>query len=352
MSLASYLAAAPKAELHVHFQGSILPQTLLALARRNRIELPSDTEEGLRRWFIYRDFNHFAGIYDLICTCLRTVDDYELVAYEIGANLARQNVRYAEVTFTAGEHERATLRGVDFLAGLSRGRVRARQDFGVELNWVFDIVRSHPPPTHADFVTRSAIDGRAEGVVALGLGGPEIGFPPEPFARWFEQARTAGLHSAPHAGETVGPASVWGALRALGAERIGHGVRSIEDPALVRHLAETGVPLELNPTSNVRLGVYPSLADHPLRRLHEAGVTITVSSDDPPLFNTTVTEEVQLLATAFDYDVDAIDEILLNSVRHAFLPEPSRRALEAEFRAELTALKAAHLTADTTSLPA
>jgi aminodeoxyfutalosine deaminase len=184
----------------------------------------------------------------------------------------------------------------------------------------------------------------AEGVVALGLGGEESGYPPEPFASWFERARAAGLHSVPHAGEIVGPESVWGAIRALGAERIGHGVRSIEDPKLVEFLAERQIPLEVSPTSNLRLGVCADLSEHPLPRLHAAGVPLTVNSDDPPLFNTTLGDEIVLLHDVFDFDLATVDELLLNGVRHSFLPPDRKRALEATFRAELDALKAVHLT--------
>jgi hypothetical protein len=150
-------------------------------------------------------------------------------------------------------------------------------------------------------------------------------------------------HSAPHAGETVGPASVWGALQALGAERIGHGVRAIEDPALVAYLAERQIALEVNPTSNLRLGVFPGLAEHPLPRLHAAGIPIVVGSDDPPLFNTTLEREVGLLADPFGFDVETIDEILLNGARHSFLPSDRKQALVASFQAELEALKPVHL---------
>jgi aminodeoxyfutalosine deaminase len=350
MSLLSYLRAAPKAELHVHLEGSIRPATLLELARRNGVTLPADDVAGLREWFRFRDFRHFVEVYVAISRCLRTAADYELITYELGAELARQHVRYAEVTFSPSTHE--LVLGVPhetYFPGLTAGRERVRRDFGVELAWVFDIVRATPVLTaFADYVTRVAIEGRRDGVVALGLGGLEAGNPPEPFAPWFNRARAAGLHSVPHAGEIAGPESVWGALRVLGAERIGHGVRAGEDPALVARLAATGIPLEVCPTSNVRLGIYPSLAAHPLRRLHDSGVRLTVNSDDPPLFNTTLEDEVATLATAFGFtaaEVGAVDEILVGGVRHSFLPPERRAALEAELRAELDRLKPLHLTA-------
>ncbi len=349
MSLGSYLCSAPKAELHVHLEGSIRPATLLELARRNNVPLPAATEEGLRRLFAFRNFDHFIEMYVICAKCLRTTEDYELVTYEFGAEMARQHVRYAEVTFSPSENWGCGVPQEVWWPGLIRGRERARADFDAEINWVFGIIRSwtdasRTVPT-ADYTTSVAIEGMADGVVALGLGGSEVGSPPEPFAPWFARARAAGLHSDPHAGEHGGPESVWGALRALGAERIGHGVRAIEDPTLVEHLATHRIPLEVNPTSNVCLGVYPDLAAHPLRRLHDAGVIITVNADDPALFNTTLNDEVALLANPFDLPVSAIDAILLNGVQHCFLPPEQRRAMKAAFVAELDVLKGVHLTA-------
>lgn len=345
--LQSYLRAAPKAELHVHLEGSIQPATLLMLAQRNGITLPAGDVEGLRRWFTFRDFPHFIDVYVAITRCLKSSDDYELIAYEHGAEMARQHVRYAEVTFSPSTHD---FLGVPFdvaFGGLTRGRARAHADFGVEINWVFDIVRNIDADGrrdhYADYTTRVAIEGMADGVVALGLGGMEAGYPAEAFARWFEIARSAGLHSDPHAGELSGPESVWGAIRALGAERIGHGVRAIEDPALVAYLAEHQIALEVNPTSNLRLGIYPDLAAHPLRRLRDAGVIVTINSDDPPLFNTTLNDEVALLPDAFGIDLATADEILLDAVRHSFLPAERKQTLEAAFRAEMAALRAQHL---------
>ncbi len=295
--------------------------------------------EGLREWFVFRDRAHFVEIYVAISRCLKHAEDYELIAYEFGAEMARQNVRYAEVTFSPSTHE-FTL-GVPwetYFSGLTRGRRRAEAQFGVQMRWVFDIVRE---ATHAEYVTRVAIEGMAEGVVALGVVGLYVDSPPEAFAPWFERARDSGLHATPHAGEAAGAESVWGALRVLDAERIGHGVRAIEDPALVAYLAEHRIPLEVCPTSNVRLGVFPSIDAHPLRRLHDAGVPVTINSDDPPLFNTTLDAEVALLPTVFGLDRSAVDEILLNGVRFSFLPPEQKAALEAEFRAELATLRGA-----------
>jgi aminodeoxyfutalosine deaminase len=342
--LECYIEAVPKAELHVHLEGSIQPATLLKLAQQNNVELPAQTVEDLQNWFTFRDFDHFIEIYFEISRCLKTSDDYELIAYEFGAQMARQNIRYAEVTFSPSTHQYSLGIPFDvFFSGLTKGRLRAQKDFGVEIRWVFDIVRDIPElllnHRRAEYTLAVAEEGMHDGVVALGLGGGEVGNPPERYAEWFEKALERGLHSVPHAGETVGPESVWGAIRVLHAERLGHGVRSIEDPELVDYLSERRIPVEICPTSNIRLGVYPDLAVHPLHRLYDAGVPVTINSDDPPLFNTTLTAEVKLLLAPFNFDINSINQILLNGVRFSFLPVKEKQALEALFRTEMTRLQ-------------
>lgn len=341
MSLYDYIAAVPKADLHVHLEGSIQPSTLLMLAQRHRVDLPADTEEGLRNWYRFRDFHHFIEVYVAITKCLRTVEDFELIVNEFGADMARQNIRYAEVTFSPSTH--LWINGVDqdvWFTGLTNGRRRVKESFGCEINWVFDLVRNdYPERERFDYTTDVAIEGMDDGVVALGLGGMEEGYPPAPFVPWFDRARSAGLHSAPHAGEHAGPDSIRSAIEDLGAERIGHGVRAIEDPELVEYLAAHRIPLEISPTSNISLGLYPDAASHPLKVLHEAGVTVTVNSDDPPLFNTTLTDEACLLADPWGFSMDTIDEILLNGIRFSFLPDVRKESMETEFRNEMRVLR-------------
>jgi adenosine deaminase len=217
----------------------------------------------------------------------------------------------------------------------------------VELNWLFNIVRQWkdggPLAEFADHTVAVTIEGQEIGVVGIGLAGAEAGAPPEAFAPWFERALAAGLHSAPHAGEHAGPESVWGAIRALHAERIGHGVRAIEDPALVTYLAEHKIPLDVCPLSNVRLGVAPSLEAHPLPRLLAAGVTLTMNSDDPSLFNTSLSEDYATLVEPFGLSVAQIDEIVLNGFRSSFLPADRKAALVSEAQQRLAELKRAHL---------
>jgi len=343
MSLEQYLQAAPKAELHIHLEGSIQPATVIAIARRNKIPLPVDNAEELRQRFTYRDFDHFIESFMLVTRCLKTREDYEQIVYELGATMAQQNIRYAEVTVTPSTHHLLGVPHEIYFSGMQSGRARARAAFNVEINWIFNIVRQWVDTARtwpmADYVTNVAIEGKDDGVVALGLAGAEAVAPPEPFAPWFERALSAGLHSAPHAGETAGAASIWGAISALGAERIAHGVRAVEYPTLVHYLVQHHIPLDITPTSNICLGVYPSYAAHPLPQLHAAGVTITISTDDPPFFNTTLNNEVTLLATQFNLDIPAIDEIILNGIRSSFLPPQRRQQMEATFHSTLATLK-------------
>ena len=314
-------AGPPRAELHVHMFASIPPAVMRELARRNRVDLPASLAAGIRPDFRYRDFDHFSELLAALRPLTRDAGDVELLTYEFGADLARQGVRYVETMVTAMGAARRGLTPEAMLDAMNRGRARARADHGLEMRWIVDVNRSLPEAERAywaDQALELAIGGRDAGVVAFGLSGPEPGNPPEPFAPWFERARAAGLHSVPHAGELAGPESVWGAVRALHAERIAHGVRAVEDPALVAHLAERRIALDVCPTSNVCLGVVPSLAAHPLRRLHESGVPVTVNSDCPPMFGSTLTDEVALLHGPLGLDAAAAREIVANGARFGF----------------------------------
>lgn len=340
MNLLEFARRLPKAELHVHLEGSIQPQTLLKLAQRNGSVLPVQNEVDLQSFYQFRDFGHFIRVYSTVTRCLRTADDYRLIAYEFGRECARQNICYAEATFSVYSNMYYTgLPWQEIVAGLNAGRQQARAEWGVEWGWIFDIVRDVPETQQA--VLDIALAAREEGVVALGLGGSEAKFPPELFCAAFDQAYAAGLASIPHAGEFGGPASVWGAIDRLHAVRIGHGVRSIEDPALVDALRERGIPLEVCPTSNIRLGVYADYASHPLRRLWEAGVPVTVNSDDPPMFGADLNHEYEALVRYFGFGADELEQISLNALRFSRLPETRKAELTQRFRQEFAILRAA-----------
>lgn len=332
----------PKAEIHIHLEGAIQPQTVLKLAQHNQMTdlLPSTDLNTLKKWFTFTDFPHFVQIYVTIQNLIRTADDFALIAYECGADMAAQNIRYRECTITPFTHTDFQDKGMtidDILAGLTAGRARAQQEFGVEMRWVFDVPRNlsfdadgRYNPYPADRTLEFALNGREQGVVGFGLGGYEVGAPPEPFAHAFTAAKKAGLLSVPHAGETEGPDSVWGAVRDLQADRIGHGVRAIEDPALLELLKEQQIPLEINPTSNQCLHVY-DLAQHPFRALDEMGLLVTVNSDDPPLFNASLRQEYQILADHFGYQASDLIRIARNAFAVAGAEPAVKTRLLAEF---------------------
>lgn len=340
MLLETFIRRMPKVELHVHLEGSIQPETLLELARRNQVKLPATTVEGLRQWYTFTNFAHFIEIYLTISSCICSAEDIELIAREFLRGQAAQNIQHSEVTFTPYTHFSLNRR-IPFeaqLAALSRARDWAAAGFGISVNWVLDISRNVRPIEHSLTVADWVISGKDHGVVALGLGGPENGHPPELFAEAFDQVLAAGMASVPHAGEVAGAESVWGALRTLKAQRIGHGVRCLEDPALVAELRERQIPLEVCPTSNVCLGVAASIAEHPLPRLLAEGLYVTINSDDPPMFNTTLTDEYLKIAEAFDFSRETIEQLVINAVRASLLPELARTEMEARFRREFAAL--------------
>ncbi len=337
MDLHRFAERMPKAELHVHLEGSILPRTLMVLAERNHIRLPGGDERGLAELYNFKDFKQFLDSYVTITKCLRTPQDYQLIAYEYGRECARQNIRYAEVTFTILTNTKLTgLTWQEVLEGLNAGRELAHQDFGVWWQWIFDIVRNWPD-TQAE-VLEISLAAHKLGVVALGLGGNEDGFPPELFADTFLRAEDAQLHRVPHAGELAGPASIWSALQQLHAERIGHGVRSIEDPILVEYLGDNQIPLEICPTSNIRLQIFSDYAHHPLRHLWDAGLLITINSDDPPMFGIDLTHEYQVLVDNFNFNQAELEQISLNGIHASFLSNTDKVKITKEFEMEFQKL--------------
>jgi adenosine deaminase len=340
MSLEQFIIQMPKVELHVHLEGSVRPETLLKLAKRHQISLPADDIDGLRQWYTFRDFNHFIEIYMAISSCLRTAEDIELIAREFLVGQAEQNIVYSEVTFTPfnqffnnqlGYHEQ--------MDAVNRARAWGEKELGTRMGIIMDIPRLVSPEvglTIADW----AIERYGDGLIALGLGGPEVDNPPEKFQAAFDRVREAGIPCILHAGETVGPPSIWSAIQVADTNRIGHGVRAVEDPALVKYLHETQIPLEVCPTSNICLKVYPSLEKHVLPRLLQEGLYITINSDDPPMFNTTLTNEYLVCQQTFGWDLDNIEQLVLNAVNVTLLPETGRLDMHRAFEMEFQQLKA------------
>ncbi|MCB0044521.1 MAG: adenosine deaminase [Caldilineaceae bacterium] len=343
--LRAFIHAMPKAEIHVHLEGAIRPRTLFALAERHAAldELPAQDLAGLRRWFRFTDFPHFIQVYLTISALLRTPEDFAFIVRERGRTMAEQNIRYSELTVTPFTHVHLQEKNLTIdalLDGLEEGRRQARAEFGVEMRWVFDIPRNvnfdaagayDPWPSEQTlaFALRGLELGA--GVVGFGLGGYEVDAPARPFAHAFAQAKAAGLLSVPHAGETMGAESVRSAVEDLHADRIGHGVRAMEDPAVLDLLLARNIPLEINPTSNICLHVYRRAAEHPFPHLDRMGLTVTVNSDDPPLFTTTLEEEYALLAVEFGYTKVDLARIARNAFFVCGLPPAEKARQLAEF---------------------
>lgn len=343
MSIESYIQAMPKIELHVHLEGSTRPETFLKLAKRHNIQLQADNLEGLNRWFQFTDFSHFLEVYFKIAESLKTPDDIELITREFLEGQASQNVRYCEVIYSPFTQYR--LNGIPFdeqLDALNRGRSQAEEKYGIECQFIFDISRE-TSPTEGEIVAEWAISAMDQGICALGLGGPEVGNPPEKFKAAFDLAYDAGLPAIPHAGETEGPASIRGALQWLHPVRIEHGVRALEDPDLVSVLKDLQMPLDVCPTSNICLKVFSSLDSHPLAQMIAKGLNVTLNSDDPPLFSTTLTREYLNAVQVMGLPMSELHQLVGNSINAAILSDEKKAALLAEFELENQQVAIIHL---------
>jgi aminodeoxyfutalosine deaminase len=329
-----FIAALPKAELHVHHVGSASARIVAELAERHPGTVPSDLDE-LQAFFAFRDFAHFVEVYLAVVALIRTADDVRLLTYEVAREMAEgQRIRYAELTCTPYTSVLAGVPIEAYTEAIEDARVAAERDFGLVLRWIYDIPGESGLEA-ADATLDYALRHRVDALVGFGLGGPEIGVPRAQFQPHFAAARAAGLHSVPHAGETTGPETIWDAIRLLGAERIWHGTTAALDPALLDHLATRGIALEVCPSSNVATRAVPSLAEHPLRAFVDAGVTVTINSDDPPMFGTSLNQEYAVAARLLDLDEDGLADLARAGVRASFAPDDLKDRLLGEIEAVL-----------------
>lgn len=329
MHLSDRIAALAKAEIHVHLEGATTAETYFEIARRNGIELPAQNLPQWERFFHYEDFAHFIEVYVTSTKLLRRAEDYETLLRRFGAQQAALNVAYTEA-FVSCSLIPSGADADDFLAALRRGIDAVEREHGIGLALIADISRELPDSRHR--VVDLAIEGRKRGVfVGLGLGGPEVGFPPALFADAYARAGEAGLHLVAHAGETGGAQSVRGALDALRAERIGHGVQSVDDDDLLERLRSERIPLEICPQSNYRLGVAKNGEPHPIRALYDAGVRCTVNSDDPAMFETSINREYETLAEQ-GFSWEELCALCDATFDATFLSDADKRALTSSRR--------------------
>ncbi len=323
-----FIRRLPKAELHLHLEGTILPATLVELSARHdahRLTLPE--AEALYR---FTDFSEFIECFKAVTRRLRDPEDYELVAWRMMQHLAEQGIVHAEVYISVGViYMWRNFDPVCFepiFTGLERARERAARELDLSLYWIFDAVR-HFTVEEAERVFRKAAEMRAHypSIIGVGLGGDERRTGSEPFRALYAQARAAGLRLTNHAGETTGPEAIWEAL-AIGSERIGHALSAIRDEELLQNLKDREVTVELNPTSNVRTGVCPSFAAHPLRRYFDRGLLVTLNSDDPAFFGSDLANEYLLAHTQQGFTRGQLRQLAANSIRASFLPEAGKNA--------------------------
>jgi adenosine deaminase/aminodeoxyfutalosine deaminase len=331
MASKSFIQSLPKAELHLHLEGSVDPATLVELSRRYNTPLPTEnnrydvagsgdvlTEDDVRRLYSYRDFNGFLMAFKSVTERLRSPEDYELVTYRLMQKLRQQNIVHAEVYVSIGVLRWRGQPVEPIFEGMERGRERGQRDFGVSLLWIFDAVRHFGKEAAAE-VFDLAAGLRERNVVGIGIGGDEERGPAEWFRDLYKKAADNGLRLTAHAGETTGPESVWGALN-IGAERIGHGLSTASDPELMEVMAQKQVPVEVCITSNLRTGACAELKEHPVRKFFDEGLMITLNSDDPAMFQTSLNKEYEIAQQEFNFSEEHLRELARNSIEASFLP--------------------------------
>ncbi len=328
----AFVAGLPKAELHVHHVGSASPRIVAQLAARHPGSAVPADPRALAEYFTFRDFAHFIEVYLTVVDLVRDAEDVRLLTFEVARDMARQNIRYAELTVTPFSSVRRGIPAEAFCEAIEDARKAAEAEFGTVLRWCFDIP-GEAGLEAAEVTEDIAVRLAPEGLVSFGLGGPEIGVPRPQFKPYFDRARAAGLHSVPHAGETTGPQTVWDALRSLGAERIGHGTSAAQDPELLAHLAEHRIALEVCPTSNIATRAVATLEEHPIGAFARAGVIVTVNSDDPPMFGTDLNTEYAVAARLLGLDRGGVAALARDAVTASFLDEAGKRTLTAQIDA-------------------
>ncbi len=325
----NWLERIPKVELHLHLEGAIPYDALWELVKKYGGDPEVPTLEALLRKFEFKDFPHFIDTWVWKNQFLREYEDFTFIAEAVARDLLEQNIRYVEAFYSPPDFtERLGLTTQKLTEAI---RARFSQVPEIEINLVADLVRDFGPEKAAITLAEVA-EVKALGVIGIGIGGSEQNCPPEPFQEVYEQARTFDFHTSAHAGEVAGAESVWGAVRSLEVERIGHGTRAEEDPALLDYLAEHQIPIEMCPISNIRTGVVQSIQEHPVKRYYERGLMITINSDDPKMFDNSMAEEYQLLVEEMGFSHDDIRVLIANGIRASWMPDEQKAQMLTTFR--------------------
>lgn len=327
-SVFQFICRMPKIELHLHMEGAIRPELLLRISERNKIKLPFKTVAEFEALLIYKNFKDFTHLFLLSQHCLQTAHDFYEVIIDIGEQLKQHNVLYAEISWVPQFYFQRKSSIDEILYAMNEARAYVKEIFSIEMRWIFGLARGVPQAAFAaaQWVLSKNFD--ALGFVALGLGGDENSCDLEIYKELFEYANNNGLPANPHSGETSGPDNIRKTIALLKPNRIGHGVRAVEDSQLLEYLSKTGVMLEVCPTSNVKLGIYPSYAKHPLKKLVESGCKICINSDDPILFKTNLTEEYWHAVNDCGISLKTIVNSVSDALTASYLPLNNKLILQ------------------------
>ncbi|HEY9694283.1 MAG TPA: adenosine deaminase [Oculatellaceae cyanobacterium] len=327
--LVSRLQAMPKVEIHVHLEGATDAETVYQMAKKNQVNLPASSLEEWKSFYNFRDFPHFAEVYGTACKCMQTPEDYAFIAEQFLKNQAEQNIYYSEAYFSPSLHYNK-LPDEEIMDALAAGVAAGKAKYGSKVKFMADISRQI---SHLQWHTLEfALQGKEKGLfIGLGIGGLETGYPPENYIQVFTKARQQGLRIVAHAGETEGADSIWGAIRSLNTERIGHGVRCLEDPLLVEELRISQIPLEVSPQSNYCIGIVKRDQPHPIRQMFDAGLYCTLNSDDPPMFSTNLNNEYITLAEQ-GFSWEELWKLNINTLEATFLSEQEKAAYRTQWQ--------------------
>jgi adenosine deaminase len=323
----------PKVELHIHLEGAIPVETLFDLIQRQGREPSIKNLDDLRRKLTYTDFAHFIEVWTWKNTFIKEEKDFEEIAYRVLDNLSKQNVKYVEAFYSPGDYWRQGLSVQGITECLIKGKERAYRDFGIQSELIIDLIRDHGPKRSMHYL-EEVMAFLGKGVIGIGLGGSEESFPADPYAFVYEEARKQGFRLTAHAGEAAGPNSIWAVIEKLGVERIGHGVRAYEDPRLVSTLKEKQIPLEICVTSNVKTGVCKSVDAHPIKQYFQKGLMVTVNSDDPTMFNASISQEYLALVQKLGFTVSDLKRLSLNGIDASFMSDGDKKSMKSQFEKE------------------
>ena len=328
-----FVVEIPKVELHLHLEAAIPLEMLFDLIQRNGGEPSIKTHEDLRRKFTYSDFSHFIDLCTWKNTFITKENYFEEIAYQVLRDLSEQNVRYVEAFYAPGNHWGKGLSVQGITEYLIKGKERAYCDFGIQSELIVDLIRDHGPKIGKQRL-KELTPYLGNGLIGIGLGGTEHIFPADRYATVYRKAKERGFRLTAHAGETSGASSIWAAVEKLGVERIGHGMRANEDPELVSLLKEMQIPLEMCVISNVKTKVCKSIKDHPIKEYFENGLLVTVNSDDPTMFNTSIAQEYLVLAQDLAFSPSDLKRLSMNGIDASFMSDSDKKLMKSQFERE------------------